>query len=149
VKIGSFRGRPSKKHLLWVQETRDGATTKRFDDERFRKWVDHRGFDYDKSIRTDHERAEESRTQFRCVFRWGRMKGEAVELGDESWDLGNQRTPVAFIEIDEEGLARVKAGNTEEIFDLVDLRYEGPTLYVETASGRKTKLDGNKLAGGR
>lgn len=148
MKIGSFRGRPTKKHLLWVQETRDGTTTKRFDDERFRKWVDHCGFDYDKSIRTDHERAEESRTQFRCVFRWGRMKSEEVELGDESWNLGNQRTPLAFIEIDEEGLTRVKAGDTEEIVDLVDLRYDGPTLYVETASDRKMKLDGRTLAGG-
>jgi hypothetical protein len=148
VKIGSFRGRPSKQHLLWTQETRDGATTRRFDDDRFRQWVEHCGFDFDKSIRTDHDRAEEARTQFRCVFRWGRMKGEQVELDGESWDLGNQRTPLSFIEIDEEGLARVKAGSAEEIFDLVELRYDGATLLLETANGKKTKLDGKKLAGG-
>jgi hypothetical protein len=148
VKIGSFRGRPSKRHILWTQETRDGTTTKRFDDDRFRQWVEHCGFDYDRSIRTDHDRAEESRTQFRCVFRWGRMEGQSVELGDESWNLGTQRTPVAFIEIDDEGLAQVKAGSREEIVDLVELRYEQANLLFETDEGQKRKLDGRKLSGG-
>jgi hypothetical protein len=148
VKIGSFRGRPSKKHLLWIQETRDGTTTKRFDDGRFRKWVRHCGFDFERAMRTDRERAKESRAQFRCVFRWGRMEGEHVELGEESWDLGNQRTPLAFIELDEKGMARVKAGSTEEIFDLVKLRYDGQALLLETTDERKMKLDGRKLSSG-
>ena len=60
--------------------------------------------------------------------------------------LGSQKVPVAFIELDEEGLARVKVGDTEEIYNVVEMRYDGAALLIKTASGDKKKLDGKKLS---
>lgn len=146
MKIGSFRGRPSKKHLLWSRQAASGTASKRFDDTLFRKWVRHHGFDFDKQMRIDHDRADESRTQFRCVFAWGRRKGKEVEIDGKEVQLGSQKAPKTFIEIDEQGLARVKAGSVEEVYDVVEMRYDGPALLVETASGGKKKVDGAKLS---
>lgn len=148
MKIGSFRGRPSKSHILWTRRTDSGKPMKRFDDARFRRWVEHCGFDFDSRMRTDHDRAEESRRQYRCVFRWGTTKARSVEIADKEVELGSQKTPVTFIEIDEEGLARVRAGSVEEIYNLVEMRHDGAALLITTASGEKKKLDGKKLAGG-
>lgn len=146
MKIGSFRGRPSKAHVLWTRRTDSGKPMKRFDDTRFKRWVNHCGFDFDSRMRIDHDRADESRTQYRCVFKWGKTKAKRVEIADKEVELGSQKAPVAFIEIDEEGLARVKAGSVEEIYDVVEMRYDGPALLIKTASGQKKKLDGQKLS---
>ena len=146
MKIGSFRGRPSKTHLLWSRKAASGSASKRFDDKLFRKWTEHHGFDFDKQMRIDHDRADESRTQFRCVFAWGRRKGKEVEIGDREVKLGSQKAPKTFIEIDEAGLARVKAGSVEEVYNIVEMRYDGAALLIKTASGEKKKVDGKKLS---
>lgn len=146
MKIGSFRGKPSQSHILWSREARSGGSSKRFDDQHFKKWVNHCGFDFDKQQRIDHERAEESRTQFRCVFRWGKREQQEMEIGDRDFQLGSQKTPVTFLEIDQEGFARVKVGSTEEVFDITEMRHDGAALLITTATGDKKKLDGKKLS---
>lgn len=132
--------------MLWTRKASSGSASKRFDDAHFKRWVDYCGFDFDQQKRTDHDRAEESRVQFRCVFRWGKRKKKRVKIGDRVMDLGNQKVPVTFIEIDERGWARVKAGSREEIYNIVEMRHNGPALLIRTASGDKKKLDGKKLA---
>jgi hypothetical protein len=119
---------------------------KRFDDTHFKQWVRHCGFDFDTRPRIDHDRADESRTQYRCVFRWGHTKKRSVEIADKEVELGSQKAPISFIEIDEEGVARVKAGSREEIYNLVEMRYKGRSLLYKTVSGKKKKLDGKKLS---
>lgn len=146
MKVGSFRGRPSKAHVLWTRTTDSGKPMKRFDDTQFKRWVTHCGFDFDTRKRIDHDRADSSRTQYRCVFRWGKTGQKEVEIADKEVTLGSQKTPLAFVEIDEEGLARVKVGETEEVFNLVEMRYDGPALLLKTAGGEKKKLDGEKLS---
>lgn len=148
MKIGSFRGRPSKSHFLWTRRTDSGTGMKRFDDTHFKRWVEHCGFDFDNRMRIDHDRADESKTQYRCVFRWGKTKERSVEIADKEVELGSQKAPIAFIEIDEDGLARVKVGSTEEIFNIVEMQYDGASLLIKTAGGEKKKLDGKKLSKG-
>lgn len=142
---GSFRGKPSKSHIIWTRETRNGATNKQFDHAHFEKWVDHCGFDFQQATRVDHDRADEPRTQYRCVFKWGRMEGETMELGDEEWSLGTQKTPRTFIELDDEGLARVKGWSFETVMNVTDMRHKGPELLIVTASGDKKRLNGRKF----
>lgn len=132
--------------MLWTRTTDSGKPMKRFDDTQFKRWVNHCGFDFDTRKRIDHDRADSSRTQYRCVFRWGKTQQKEVEIADKEVTLGSQKTPLAFIEIDEEGLARVKVGDTEEVFNLVEMRYDGPALLLKSASGDKKKLDGEKLS---
>lgn len=146
VKIGSFRGKPSQSHILWTRRAGDGNGSKRFDEDHFRRWVTHCGFDFDKQKRIDHERAAESRLQFRCVFRWGTREETSVQIGASELTLGSQKTPITFIEIDEAGDARIKVGNTEEIYHIVELRHQGKVLLLKTESGAKKKLDGDKLS---
>lgn len=146
MKIGSFRGKPSKSHILWTRGGGEGTASKRFDEAHFRRWVAHCGFDFDKQKRIDHDRADVSRLQFRCVFRWGTREEKSVQIGESELNLGSQKTPIAFIEIDEAGQARIKVGRTESIYDLAELRHEGKTLLLTTESGEKKKLDGEKLS---
>ncbi|MFT4921458.1 MAG: hypothetical protein ACI8XM_000655 [Haloarculaceae archaeon] len=141
MKSGSFRGKPSKSHIIWTRETRDGTGTKRFDDEHFQKWVSHCGFEYEDDTRVDHERGDEPRSQHRCVFTWGEMEDERIELGDEEWSLGHQKTPRTFIEIDSEGQARVKGWDFETILDIAEMRHKGPDLLVETTDGDCKRLN--------
>jgi hypothetical protein len=44
---------------------------------------------------------------------------------------------VAFIELDKEGLARVKIGDVEEIYNIVEMRHDGAALLIKTAGGEK------------
>lgn len=133
--------------MLWTRTTDSGKPMKRFDDTHFKKWVTHYGFDFDSRKRIDHDRADSSRTQYRCVFRWGKTEQKRVEVAGKEVTLGSQKAPVAFIEIDEEGLARVKVGDVEEIHNIVEMRHDGAALLIKTASGEKKKLDGKKLSG--
>lgn len=144
--MDSFREKPSKKHVIWTRETRDGARTKRFDDEHFEKWARHYNFDFEISKRVDHDRGEKPRQQFRCVFAWGDTGGERFEFGDEEWELGSQETPRTFVEIDEEGIARVKGWHDEAVFDIEELRHEGPKLLLRTTGGERKRIDGRTLA---
>lgn len=142
---GSFRGKPSKSHIIWVRETRDGVTNKRFDSDHFRKWAAHCGFDFETTTRVDHDRADEPREQFRVVFKWGTVQQEEIEFGDESWEFGKQKTPRTFIEVDEEGVARVKGWRFERLLDITMMRHKGPELLIETASGERKRLNGRKF----
>jgi hypothetical protein len=140
-----FRGRPSKKHIIWTRETRDSVTKKRFDDERFEKWANHYNFDFETSKRVDHDRAEGPRMQYRCVFAWGQMEGKRFEFGDEEWDLGSQKTPRTFIEVDGEGYARIKDWGNEDVYNVRTMKYRGPNLLVRTSGGEEIRLEGKKL----
>ena len=145
VTNGSFRGKPSNSHIVWVRETRNGAARKRFDHDHFEKWATHCGFDFDTATRVDHDRSDEPRKQYRCVFTWGEMGGETIEFGGEEWSLGEQKTPRTFIEIDAEGLARVKGWEFETVIDVVEMRHKGPELLIRTASGGQKRLNARKF----
>lgn len=141
----SFRGKPTKTHIIWTRETRTGASKKRFDEGHFEKWATHCGFDFETTTRVDHDRADEPRKQYRCVFKWGKSELKTMELGDEEWSMGRQRTPRTFVEIDEEGIARVKGWKFETVLDVGMMRHKGPELLVETAEGEKKRLNGRKF----
>lgn len=142
---GSFRGKPSKSHIIWTRETRDGVQQKRFDHEHFEKWTNHCGFDFDTTTRVDHDRGDEPRPQYRCVFKWGEISDEKIEFDDEEWSLGHQKTPRTFIEIDGTGIARIKGWEFETVFDIVELRHKGPELLIRTASDDTKRLNGRKF----
>lgn len=143
--MGGFRDKPSKSHIVWTRETRNGATKRRFDQRHFRKWVNHYNFEFDNSKRVDHDRADEPRMQYRCVFSWGQMNEQSFEVGDEEWEIAGQKTPRTFIEIDEEGMARVKGWSSESVYDVKTLRHDGPTLLLTTTDGAKKKIDTRRL----
>jgi len=145
VTDGSFREKPSESHIIWTRETRNGATTKRFDDEHFEKWAEHCGFDFDTTTRVDHDRAGEPRMQYRCVFKWGQVSDETIEFDDEEWSLGDQKTPRTFVEIDFEGMARVKGWEFETVLNVREVRHEGPELLIRTVDGEQKRLDGRKF----
>lgn len=140
-----FRSRPSKTHIIWTRQTRNGATRKRLDEKHLEKWASHCGFDFDTTTRVDHDRSDDPRKQFRVVFRWGEMDQETIAFGDEEWDLGTQKTPRTFIEVDEGGLARVRGWNFETIFDVREMRHKGPELLIRTASDDTKRLNGRKF----
>lgn len=140
-----FRDRPSKKHIIWTRETRDGVATKRFDNERFETWANHYNFDLENSKRVDHDRGEEPRMQYRCVFSWGQVEGQSFEFGDEEWDFADQKTPRTFIEVDEEGIARIKEWETEDVHEVRMMKFKGPNLLVKTNDGTEIVLEGKKL----
>lgn len=146
MKTGGFRGKPSPAHIVWTSGGgRDSAGKTRFDHQHFEKWASHCGFDFENDTRVDHDRADEPRMQYRCVFAWGQTKGETIEMGDEEWSLGAQKTPRTFIEIDEEAQARVKGWSFETVFDVVELRHKGPELLIATRPGDKKRLNGRRF----
>lgn len=145
VRSGSFRGKPSKVHIIWTRQTRAGASRKRFDEEHFERWVRHCGFEFENATRVDHDRSTEPRQQYRCVFSWGQISGETLELGDDQWTLGPQKTPRTFIEIDSEGVARVKGWTFEDVIDVVEMKHKGPELLIRTEAGDKKRLNGRKF----
>lgn len=146
MKNGSFRGKPSKRHVIWVNETRDGNTMKRLDHEHFEKWTHHYGFEFETEKRVDHDRGEEPRTQYQCVFSWERMDGESIELGEEEWSFGEQKTPRTFVEIDEKGLVRVRGWSFETILNVVEMQHDGPVLKIKAADGATERFDARKLS---
>ena len=141
----SFRGKPSKTHIIWTRETRDGSGNKRFDHTHFEKWATHCGFDFETTTRVDHERSDDPRKQYRCVFRWGQSDTETIEMGGEEWSMGSQRTPRTFVEIDEAGLARIKGWTFDAVLDVAMLRHKGPELFLETADGEKKRLNARRF----
>lgn len=146
MKGGSFRSKPSKAHIIWTRESRNGSAKKRLDEEHFEKWADHFGFDFENETRVDHDRGDEPREQYRCVFTWETVEGETLELGDEEWTLGQQETPRTFIEVDGKGIARVRGWTSEAILNVVQMRHDGPALLIETADGGRKRLDGREFA---
>lgn len=141
----SFRGKPSRSHIIWTRETREGVGKKRFDSQHFEKWASQCGFDFEISTRVDHDRSDEPRKQYRCVFAWGKIENETIEFGDDEWSMGGQKTPRTFVEIDTEGLARVKGWEFETTLDVVQMQHKGPELLVETSDGEHKRLNGRKF----
>lgn len=147
MKKSGFRGKPTPTHIIWVrgQSRKNVKEKKRFDHDHFRKWAKHLGLDFETATRVDHDRGEEPRKQYRCVFKWGKMESETIELGDEEWSMGKQKTPRTFIEIDEAAWARVKGWTFEEYFDVIEMKHKGPELLIRTADGEKKRLNGRKF----
>ena len=79
------------------------------------------------------------------MFRWGQTSSKSIEFGDEEWELGNQKTPRTFVEIDAEGMARVKGWQFETVLDIAEMRHKGPELLIKTADGSKKRLNGRRL----
>lgn len=146
MKGGSFRSKPSKTHIIWTRESRNENAKKRFDEAHFEKWAGHYGFDFENETRVDHDRGDEPREQYRCVFTWETVDGETLELGDEEWTLGQQKTPRTFVEIDAMGIARVRGWTSEAVLNVVQMRHDGPVLLVETAGEERKRIDGRELA---
>lgn len=141
-----YRDRPSETHIIWTRTMRNGATKKRFDTDRFETWADHYGFEVEETRRTDHERAEESRLQMRCVFAWGERDAESFEFGDDEWEIASQETPRTFVEIDEKGIARLEGWETETLCDVREMQFDGPALHITTAEGDSLRADGRDLS---
>jgi len=142
----NFRGKPSESHIIWSRETRQGIKRKRFDSGRFEAWADHFGFDLEREKRVDHERGQDKRSQYRCVFAWTSIGGESISFGDEEWELGDQKTPRTFIEIDEEGIAHVKSWDDEFIVDIEAMTHEGSELLIKSSEGEALQIDGETFA---
>jgi hypothetical protein len=139
----NFRGKPSDAHIIW---TRAAAKRRRFDTDRFEQWASHYGFTVEREQRVDHERGAEKRTQYRCVFSWTSTDGERIEFGDEEWELGTQKTPETFVEIDSKAMARIKDWDREYIVKIDTMVHDGDKLLIETADGETHQLQSEKLA---
>lgn len=144
---GSFGQKPSNSHVVWRSGANGGR--KRFDFEYLELWAAQFGVDYDTRTRTDHERAAETREQHLCVFEWTETEGEEISMGDKSWTMGTKRTPRTFIEIDEEGAARLKGWSEEAVLDIEELWIDGSVLKMRAAERGKTALDARKLLSDR
>ncbi|WP_335999722.1 hypothetical protein [Halorientalis halophila] len=137
MKPPSIGRKPSERHFLWKPD--EDHDTKRFDRNYFEKWCRHLGLDFETYSRVDHERAEESRTQYQCVFSTESGSGDSFSVGGEEWDIQTGESPRTFIEIDEEGVMRIQGWTTERILDVTELWHDGPELYV-AAEGKEKPL---------
>jgi len=132
----SISQKPSKAHIVWTPDPETGV--KRFDEEYLQKWCRHFGFDFERYSRVDHERAEESRTQYQCVFSYQKENSESVEMDGEEWSIGTEKMPRTFVELDEEGVARVQGWSTERIVDVAELWHDGRELLFRATDGDST-----------
>lgn len=128
MKSPSIGRKPSKQHILWTSDSSNDI--RRFHEEYLQKWCNHYGFDFEKYHRVDHERGDESRLQYQCVFSYGEGSGDSFEMDGEEWDIAADRVPQTFIEIDEEGMMRVQGWSTERILDVEEFWHEGVELVV-------------------
>ena len=144
MKEPSISPKPSKTHILWTSDEKNGI--KRFDGDHLRKWCRHYGFDFETYSRVDHERAEESRTQYQCVFSTGSGSGDTFEVDGEEWTIQTGESPRTFVEIDEEGIVRIQGWSTERLIDVAELWHEDAELYiVATGDGDNLHLDTDDL----
>jgi hypothetical protein len=148
MRAPTFSGKPSDAHIIWREETTGGekGVHKRFDEAELRAWCEEFSVDYSTETRVDHTRAEEKREQYRCVFAWSDSEGESFDVGDDSWDIQTQKTPRTFVEIDSEGISRVKSWDREYILDFQEVWHEGSMLAFKAAELDSTQgLDAAKL----
>ncbi|MFB6183250.1 MAG: hypothetical protein ABEI96_01730 [Haloarculaceae archaeon] len=148
MKSASFGGKPSPNHFLWTDGTRDSGTAghKRFDRKTLREWCRKAEVDFETTQRVDHERSDESRRQYQCVFSWQDHANERFDIGDDTWEISTQKTPRTFLEIDSEGLMRVKSWQSEYVIDVEELWYDGPSLLFKSPEFDGTRrLDVRKL----
>ncbi|MFB6179197.1 MAG: hypothetical protein ABEI77_05680 [Halorientalis sp.] len=117
---------------MWTPDPETGV--KRFDEAYLRNWCQHFGFDFERYSRVDHDRGDESRTQYQCVFSYQKNNSESIEIDGERWSIGTEKMPRTFVEIDEEGLLRVQGWSTERILDVEALWHDGTKLMIEAAN---------------
>jgi hypothetical protein len=123
-----------------------GTQTKRFHEDYLRKWCRHFGFDFDSYSRVDHDRADEARRQYQVVFSYASGGGDDFEFDDQEWSIKTGRTPRTFVEIDEEGLMRLRGWSIETILDVEELYHRGPELIVEAVGEEnRQRFDAREL----
>lgn len=144
MKNPSLGRKPTQQHILWVSDEENDI--KRFHENYLKKWCRHFGFDFEQYTRVDHERAEEPRLQYQCVFSHQTGAGDSFEMGDEEWSIETETIPETFVEIDEEGWVRVQGWSIETVRDVVELRHEGPVLVIESRGNEnQLRLDARDL----
>ncbi|GGK80719.1 hypothetical protein [Haloarcula sebkhae] len=140
-----FGSKPSEAHVIWRSGRNDDGK-KKFDFEYLELWAAHFGVDFEQWTRVDHDRADEPREQFACVFRWSKSGGQELSVGDEEWTMGSQRKPRTFLEIDDEGMVRLRGWTSETTLDVEELVLKKTVLKLKTADGTVKKLDVRKLS---
>ncbi|KAA9397916.1 hypothetical protein Har1130_06450 [Haloarcula sp. CBA1130] len=140
-----FGSKPSEAHVIW-RSGRDSGGKKKFDFEYLELWAAHFGVDFEQWTRVDHDRGDEPREQFACVFRWSQSGGQELSVGDEEWTMGSQRKPRTFLEIDEEGMVRLRGWTSETTLDVEELVLKKTVLTLKTADSTVKKLDVRKLS---
>lgn len=131
MKTPTLGNKPTKQHIVWT--TGKDAQTKRFHEDYLRKWCRHFDFGFDTYNRVDHERADEVRKQYQVVFSYSTGGGDSFEFGGKEWSIETGRVPRTFVEIDEEGLMRLRGWTVETILDVEALSHRGTELIVEAA----------------
>ncbi|NLV12709.1 hypothetical protein [Haloarcula argentinensis] len=140
-----FGSKPSEAHVIW-RSGRNNDGKKKFDFEYLELWAAHFGVDFEQWTRVDHDRADEPREQFACVFRWAKSGGQELSVGDQEWTMGSQPKPRTFLEIDEEGMVRLRGWTSETTLDVEELVLKKTVLKLQTADGTVKKLDVRKLS---
>jgi hypothetical protein len=137
MKSPSIGKKPSDNHIIW--KSGKGDQTKRFHEALLTKWCRTIGVDFETYSRVDHDRGDEPRTQYQCVFSYQTDAGDSFDMGDEEWTIRTDKTPRTFVEIDEAGMMRIQGFSVERIVDVEELWYDGSTLVVKP-EGEDKKL---------
>jgi len=118
MKSSGFGSKPSRTHVVWT----DGPSgaNKRFDGSLLKQWCEKFDFDFDVYRRADHDRGDGARKQYRCVFSWQTDAGDTIEFGGTEWTLETDRIPRTFVEIDGDGMMRVRGWEIDRILDVRD-----------------------------
>jgi len=142
---GAFGKKPSNSHVIWTNRSGDGNGKKKFDFEYLELWSAHFGVDFETRTRVDHERSDEPREQHVVVFEWEALDVETIELGGNEWQMGGQRTPRTFIEVDSRGEGRIKSWSSEVVVDFRELWLDGPAVRMKTSEHGTKAIDARKL----
>ncbi|WP_123534586.1 hypothetical protein [Halosimplex salinum] len=142
----TFRGKPSDSHVIWRRSGAGADASKRFDEKHLRRWCSARGVDFETDKRVDHDRSDQPREQYRCVFAWSDAESESFDMGDDEWEIATQETPETFVEIDDAGEVRFKSWDDEFVLDVEELWLDGDAFVFRAAEfdGAK-RLDARKL----
>jgi hypothetical protein len=171
MKSPSIGRKPSPRHIVWKSGKDDQK--KRFHESLLKKWCRKFAIDFENYIRVDHERSDEPRAQYQCVFilpaiitwRFSTPRGveifyeviagsisyqsgagESFDMGDEEWTIQAAETPRTFVEIDEAGAMRIQGWSVERIVDVEELWYDGSQLVVKPdGEDRKLTIDATDL----
>lgn len=144
MKSPSIGRKPSPRHIVWKSGKDDQK--KRFHESLLKKWCRKFAIDFENYIRVDHERSDEPRAQYQCVFSYQSGAGESFDMGDEEWTIQAAETPRTFVEIDEAGAMRIQGWSVERIVDVEELWYDGSQLVVKPdGEDRKLTIDATDL----
>ncbi len=90
-----FGSKPSEAHVIW-RSGRNNDGKKKFDFEYLELWAAHFGVDFEQWTRVDHDRADEPREHFACVFRWSKSGGRSSPSATRV-DVGSQRARTVYV----------------------------------------------------